>query len=123
MSLKDKRKIAGLTQRAAAEVFGLKYRTYQNYENGVTSPDMDTAARFARYFNCSIGELFDLEEGSEAAPLSPIERKLLNLAAQLNSDGLSRLLEIADVMVMSGKYQKKDVQDYSISGFEEAAIA
>lgn len=123
MSLKDKRKIAGLTQRAAAEVFGLKYRTYQNYENGVTSPDMDTAAQFARYFNCSIGELFDLEEGSEAAPLSPVERKLLNLAAQLNSDGLSRLLEIADVMVMSGKYQKKDVQDYSISGFEEAAIA
>lgn len=123
MSLKDKRKIAGLTQRAAAEVFGLKYRTYQNYENGVTSPDMDTAAQFARYFNCSIGELFDLEEGSEATTLSPVERKLLNLAAQLNSDGLSRLLEITDAMVMSGKYQKKDVQDYSISGFEEAAIA
>ena len=84
---------------------------------------MDTAAQFARYFNCSIGELFDLEEGSEATTLSPVERKLLNLAAQLNSDGLSRLLEITDAMVMSGKYQKKDVQDYSISGFEEAAIA
>lgn len=123
MSLKNKRKAAGLTQRAAAEVFGLKYRTYQNYENGVTSPDMDTAAQFARYFNCSIGELFDLEEGSESISLSPVDRKLLNLASQLNNDGLSKLLEIADVMVMSGRYQKKDAQDYTVSDFDETAIA
>ena len=63
MSLKDLRQRSGLTQKEAASVFGLKYRTYQNYELGNTSPDMDTAAEFARYFKCTIGELFDLEEG------------------------------------------------------------
>lgn len=50
-----------MTQKEAANVFGLKYRTYQNYELGNTSPDMDTAAEFARYFKCTIGDLFDLE--------------------------------------------------------------
>lgn len=42
MSLKDLRQRSGLTQKEAAIVFGLKYRTYQNYELGNTSPDMDT---------------------------------------------------------------------------------
>lgn len=37
MSLKSKRVERGIMQRKAAETFGLKYRTCQNYENGVTN--------------------------------------------------------------------------------------
>lgn len=86
MSLKTKRIERGLTQKSAAAIFGLKYRTYQNYENGTTSPDMDTAARFARYFGCTIGELFDLEEGS-GKPISDDERRLLTIYGQLSESG------------------------------------
>lgn len=95
MSLKTKRIERGLTQKSAAAIFGLKYRTYQNYENGTTSPDMDTAARFARYFGCTIGELFDLEEGS-GKPISDDERRLLTIYGQLSESGKAALMAAAE---------------------------
>ena len=33
---------------------------------------MDTAAEFARYFKCTIGELFDLEEAIASKSVTPI---------------------------------------------------
>ena len=95
MSLKTKRVERGLTQREAAEIFGLKYRTYQNYENGVTSPDMDTAAAFARYFGCTIGDLFDLEEGAHKG-ISKDEQRLLELYRKLSKSGRAALLATAE---------------------------
>lgn len=95
MSLKTKRVERGLTQREAAELFGLKYRTYQNYENGVTSPDMDTAASFARYFGCTIGDLFDLEEGSTKG-IPQDEQKLLELYRRLSGSGKAALIAAAE---------------------------
>lgn len=62
MSLKDLRQRSGLTQKEAASVFGLKYRTYQT-----TSLEIQVLIwilrQSRRYFKCTIGELFDLEEG------------------------------------------------------------
>lgn len=98
MSLKTKRVERGLTQREAAELFGLKYRTYQNYENGVTSPDMDTAAEFARYFGCTIGDLFDLEEGAREG-LPQDEQNILNLYRRLSADGKAALIATAEGLV------------------------
>ncbi len=94
MSLKDLRQRSGLTQKQAADVFGLKYRTYQNYELGNTSPDMDTAAAFARYFNCTIGELFDLEEGDNKQVGGP-ERELIELFGSMDNSGRKALLAVA----------------------------
>lgn len=94
MSLKDLRQRSGLTQKEAAEVFGLKYRTYQNYELGNTSPDMDTAAEFARYFKCTIGELFDLEEGADEQ-IGRADRKLLSLFNSMSADGQKALMVVA----------------------------
>lgn len=64
MGLRDKRKSRNLTQAELASMFNIGYKTYQNYENGRTSPTMEQAAQLARYFNCTIGELFDLKEGN-----------------------------------------------------------
>lgn len=94
MSLKDLRQRSGLTQKEAANVFGLKYRTYQNYELGNTSPDMDTAAEFARYFKCTIGELFDLEEG-DGEQIGGPDRELLNLFNSMSKDGQKALMATA----------------------------
>ena len=108
MGLKDMRKQAGLTQVAAAELFKLKYRTYQNYENGVTSPGMDTAAMFARYFGCSIGDLFDLREGSSSCALTQREQSILRLFGKLNDEGCMKLIEYADDLISTGKYSRVD---------------
>lgn len=94
MSLKSLRKASGMTQKGAADFFGIKYRTYQNYENGITSPDMDTAAQFARHFGCTIGDLFDLEEGGLTG-LDKQEQELIDLVKSMNKDGQDALLIIA----------------------------
>lgn len=84
MGLKEMRKKSGLRQKEAASLFGIHYRTYQNYENGVTSPDMETAAKFARYFGCTIGDLFDLKEGISS--LTAVEQKLLGVFRSLSPE-------------------------------------
>ncbi len=98
MSLKDRRQRSGLTQKEAAKVFGLKYRTYQNYELGNTSPDMDTAAEFARYFKCTIGELFDLEEG-DSGQIDGADRELLGFFNSMSKDGQRALMSVARSLV------------------------
>lgn len=98
MSLKDLRQRSGLTQKEAANIFGLKYRTYQNYELGNTSPDMDTAAEFARYFKCTIGELFDLEEG-DSEQIGNADRELLDLFNSMSKDGRKALMSVAKSLV------------------------
>ena len=98
MSLKDLRQRSGLTQKEAANIFGLKYRTYQNYELGNTSPDMDTAAEFARYFKCTIGELFDLEEG-DSEQIGNADSELLDLFNSMNKDGRKALMSVAKSLV------------------------
>nr|WP_314638713.1 helix-turn-helix transcriptional regulator [uncultured Olsenella sp.] len=95
MGLKDLRKASGITQKEAADLFGLKYRTYQNYENGQTSPSMDMAAEFARYFNCTIGDLFDLKDGAEAS-LSDDERNLIDVFRSLDAHGKMALISAAN---------------------------
>ena len=94
MGLKGRRIESGLTQAEAADLFGIKYRTYQNYENGITSPSMDTAALFARYFQCTIGDLFDLEEGVDDS-LNPDEKALLDAFRAADGEGRRTILNVA----------------------------
>jgi DNA-binding XRE family transcriptional regulator len=63
MGLREMRVESGMRQYEAADLFGISHATYQNYELGKTSPTMETAAAMARHFGCTIGDLFDLEEG------------------------------------------------------------
>lgn len=105
MGLKEMRNQTGMSQREAAAFFGFGYRTYQNYENGVTSPTMEDAAKFARYFNCTIGELFDLEEGAKNE-LTPDETDLLNAYRSLNDAGQSIAVAMLDALMKCGDYEE-----------------
>ena len=95
MSLKDLRQRSGLTQKEAANVFGLKYRTYQNYELGNTSPDMDTAA-----------ELFDLEEG-DSEQIGGAGRDLLALFNSMSKDGQKALMVVAKGLIEAFPLEKE----------------
>ena len=100
MGLKEMRESTGMSQKEAAAFFGFYYRTYQNYENGVTSPTMDDAARLARYFNCTIGDLFDLEEGIKPA-LSADEQRLLNAYRSLDESQKNTVLTMIEGLAVS----------------------
>ncbi len=103
MGLKEMREQTGMSQKEAAAFFGFKYRTYQNYENGETSPTMEDAAKFARYFHCTIGELFNLEEGVRPA-LTTDETDLLDAYRSLNYDGQRHALAVLRALAGCGEY-------------------
>jgi len=107
MNLKEARKNSGLTQDEAADMFNLKFRTYQNYENGVTTPTMEKAAEFARYFKCSIAELFDLEDGAKYS-LTKDERILLSDYRKLDDGGKRSLRNTASYMAGTAPSIKKE---------------
>lgn len=98
MSLRDKRKERKLTQMELAKMFGIGYKTYQNYENGRTSPTIGQAAQLARYFNCTIGELFDLKEGNNE-DYDNCENKLIYLYRKMSEKEKHLYIAIGDAIV------------------------
>ncbi len=98
MGLRDKRKSRNLTQAELASMFNIGYKTYQNYENGRTSPTMEQAAQLARYFNCTIGELFDLKEGNNE-DYDNCENKLIYLYRKMSERDKRLFIAIGENMV------------------------
>lgn len=104
MGMKEKRLEKGLTQEEVANRFGLKRQTYQNYERHKTEPTLDIAAKLAVFYECSIGELFDLEEGDDR-PEGTGEDMLLTNYRSLDEIGQRKLLEFSGDLVSSGNYK------------------
>lgn len=98
MGLRDKRKSRNLTQAELANMFNIGYKTYQNYENGRTSPTMEQAAQLARYFNCTIGELFDLKEGNNE-DYDNCENKLIYLYRKMSERDKRLFIAIGENMI------------------------
>lgn len=88
--LKTFRQRSGLTQKEAADLFGLKYRTYQNYELGNTQPSIETMRRFAQHFNCAVEDLFSFE--AEASGFNDL---LLALSDSMSEAGRRALMATA----------------------------
>lgn len=57
--LRHLRKINGETQKEFAENFGRHYRTIQNWELGLSAPDIFTVVELAKYYNVGIEELIN----------------------------------------------------------------
>lgn len=98
MGLKEKRKERKIKQADMANIFNLGYRTYQNYENGKSYPTMTQAAEFARYFNCTIGELFDLKEGNNE-DYDNCENKVIYLYRKMSERDKRLFIAIGENMV------------------------
>lgn len=57
-TLKNRRKKAGLSQAAIAELADICNISYQRYESGERVPDVHTAQRIAKALNSTVEELF-----------------------------------------------------------------
>ena len=53
---------SGLTQEALAQSVGVSRQSINSIERGRYTPSLALALRFARAFDCSTDELFELEE-------------------------------------------------------------
>ena len=58
--IKDLRKEKNLTQKDLAKALGQTNTSVSNYEQGVSTPDLNTAIKIARFFCCSLDYLTGL---------------------------------------------------------------
>lgn len=86
--LKDWRKAKGLTQQQLAQLLGLPWRTYQNYENDVRPPSTKGWESFARvgidpnWLLTGVGEMSLQALPLEVISEGPLEPTLKDLAAE-----------------------------------------
>ncbi|MFB6165907.1 MAG: helix-turn-helix transcriptional regulator [Haloarculaceae archaeon] len=59
--LRERREAAGLSQADLGAAVGVTRQTINSIERGRYDPSLELAFRLARYFGCSIEELFDPE--------------------------------------------------------------
>lgn len=117
MQLKEIRNSKGMTQEEVALALGIPKKTYQNYEREVREADSEILCKLADIYHVTVDELIGRE-----SPEAEGEAELLKMFRKLNANGRARLLEIADDMVLSGKYQKREVSDRSVSS-DTVAVA
>ena len=65
MKLKDMRIAKGYSQKEFAEIVGINFRSYQNYEQGVRSidnTDLATLLRICITLDCPINDIIENED-------------------------------------------------------------
>jgi transcriptional regulator with XRE-family HTH domain len=95
--LRDLRRRAGNpTQKVVAAKVGCGYRSYQNWENGVTKPRWKNALAIARYFDTTPSYI--LTGVDEDAP-TRVELEELDARTRASDAKLDQLLELVQTLV------------------------
>ena len=98
------RKEAGLTQAEIAEKIGVTYRTYQNYEAGVSTPQSRVLAKLANVLHVSMDMLSEQSATETSAP---------------ENEELNALLTEMKALFLGGKLHQED-KKYVIDALTEA---
>ena len=93
LKLRELRLDSEKTQAELALFLGTSRQVYANYENGINEPSLDTLARLADFFECSIDYLLGREDDfgnvhvqGTAPQLTAVERQLLEDFRALSPD-------------------------------------
>ena len=106
MKLRELRIEYGKTQAEIALFLGTSRQVYANYENEINEPSLDTLARLADFFECSIDFLIGREDHSgnivirndkTAATLTADEQSLLDTFRKLNTKNRMHVAAYAEV--------------------------
>lgn len=88
------------TQAELALFLGTSRQVYANYENGINEPSLDTLARLADFFECSIDYLLGREDDfgnvhvqGTAPQLTADEKELLDIFRSLRQEYKVQILE------------------------------
>lgn len=100
MNLKHFRNLKRMTQEEVAAYLGIPTKTYQNYEREVREADSATLCALADLYDVTLDALIGRATLDES-----YESVLLGLSRALNATGQAHLVEIADDMVQSRKYE------------------
>lgn len=75
-NLKVLRTQHSLSQQKLADILHISQQSVYKYENGITTPDVETLARMADYFNTSIDYLVDYTDIPHK--IEPVQANMLN---------------------------------------------
>lgn len=74
--LKQLRKQHKLSQQKLADILHISQQSIYKYENGITTPDLETLIRMADFFNTSIDYLIGYTDISHK--IEPVKEEMLN---------------------------------------------
>ena len=122
LKLKQVRESTGKTQEQVAQELGIPLGTYRNWEQTARGLNTKKLIMLADYYGVStdtiLGTRFaqSIDDQVQRSNRTKIETLLINASRNLNDEGNDRLLEYADDLIRSGKYQKIRVPDSAIPG-------
>lgn len=124
--LKQVREACGKTQEDVSNDLSIPIGTYRNWEQGGRDLNGKKLVMLAKYFHVSTDTILGTDFAStmdtgipshseDIAEYGTVESQIFELLKMLNKDGKAKLLEYADDLVSSGKYEKSGMSDNSIS--------
>jgi|WetSurMetagenome_2_1015567.scaffolds.fasta_scaffold05027_17 transcriptional regulator with XRE-family HTH domain len=103
---KNKFSVNEIIEKLKLHGISLSAKTLYGYENGVSSPDVDTFMLLCIFYGI---KNFDsvMNDNSIDEPISQYEKQLLVFFRQLNSDGQESALTVVGGLTLNAKYVKK----------------
>ena len=116
LNLKAIREKSGKTQQEVADDLGISVSTYRSWEQCKRDLNGKKLMRLADYFGVTTDDIIGTQFASSYTVDDPDAFATIDsLFYQLNDEGRAVLVEIADTLVRSGKYEKKSVPNYRVS--------
>ncbi|OYS05476.1 helix-turn-helix domain-containing protein [Lactobacillus johnsonii] len=103
--LKQLRKEKGLTLDEIQNKTGIKRGTYNNYENGVTEPKLETWQKLADFFGVSVPYLQGISDIEDLEPVSTFEKFFASL--EKTPDGKSVKVPVNEMLALSNGLELK----------------
>ena len=96
--LKEIRKEQKMNQEEFAKQFNITLKTYSNYENEITQPDLKTLIAIADKYNVSVDFILGRNFKNELGYINDSEKELLNAFRQLKP--INQIKIIAEIKGM-----------------------
>lgn len=116
-NLKRVREKSGKTQEEVANDLGVSLSTYRSWEQNKRGLNGKKLTMLADYFAVTTDEIIGTRFAPEPEPEPETDESLEEIIAiymALNDEGRRMLLELADSLARSGKYEKKSVPNHRL---------
>lgn len=114
--IRNARKKLCLTQQELGERLGVSGAMIGQYESGTRNPKIDTAKRIADALNTDVNWLLhgytlgDRDDAmKENVAVRFAEAEIQTKAGKLNSEGLKKVVDYVDLLIVSGRFDRQSV--------------